>query len=105
MSKTKKEIAKRKEREEERIVEIRDFLRANAGLSYTAEDIAEEMDIACVGDILHSGYDSFVRAVGIKATRVVNEENNYCGTVIYYSCNEKLLKRLWKRKGAKEEKC
>jgi hypothetical protein len=99
---TKKEIGIKIRAEEVKIDRIRNFLRANAGLSYSTEAIAKETGINCVDNLLYFRHRDYAKAVGIKRRDLVSEDAlGYCSTARYYHVNEKLLKQLWKRKGAK----
>ena len=98
---TKEEIENRLREEEGRIDIIRDFLRANAGVLYSADAIAEETGIKCVNNLLFFRPYDYGAAVGIKRKAVIDDDLDLCSTVQFYYVNKKL--RLWKRKGEKEK--
>ena len=79
-------------------------MRANAGFSYSADDIAKETGIKCVDNLLYFRQGDYAKAVGIKRRALIEEDKiGYCTTVHFYHVKEKLWEGLWKRKGAKEK--
>jgi hypothetical protein len=95
---TKEEIGEKVREEEVKVDTIRNFLRANAGFSYSADAIAKETGIKCVDNLLYFRWEDYAKAVGIERKALIAEDTLGCSTVLFYHVNEKLSRRIWKRK-------
>jgi hypothetical protein len=93
MKKTKTVINIQKQ-EEKSIMKIRDFLRANAGLAYSAKDIADEIGIDCVEYLLYFVREEYATVVGIRRMVTIDKtSHDYCQSQYKYYCKSPFGKR------------
>ena len=73
--------------EEKFIVKIRDFLRANAGLAYSAKDITDKTGIECVENLLYYTREDYAKAIGIKQITTTGKTSfDICCSEYRYYC-------------------
>ena len=85
------------ESEKKRMLAIRDFLRSNPGLAYSANELKEETGISCADNLLYYAHSEYAKKIGIISMNVVGEDGQgFCGSTRRYYCKPQREKRWWK---------
>ena len=109
-----KELLEKKEKEDENLKKIVDFLKEHSEEAFTVEEISKSLSLECVEERIyndkyeHLGGKEILKHNNIKKVRMLVHEEDWCDWIEYFRYKplekpKKKRKKFWKQEVDKNE--